>query len=104
VEIAGSWTVSVDTPNGKTESSVSFSKSGETYTGKISGGNIPQPVDLSKVELEGNTLKYSYSFMMGGSQSINVDVEATVDGDSLKGTATAGTYGSFPLEGKKDPR
>jgi hypothetical protein len=103
-EIAGSWTVSVDTPNGKTESSVSFSKSGETYTGKISGGNIPQPVDLSKVELDGNTLKYSYSFMMGGSQSINVDVQATVEGDNLKGTATAGSYGSFPLEGKKDPR
>jgi imidazolonepropionase-like amidohydrolase len=104
VEIAGNWAVSVDTPNGKTESTVSFSKSGESYTGKISGGNLPQPVDMSKVELDGNSLKYSYSFTMGGSQSINVDVDATVEGDSFKGTATAGSFGSFPVEGKKDPK
>jgi translation elongation factor P/translation initiation factor 5A len=104
VEITGNWAVSVDTPNGKTESTVTFSKSGETYTGKVSGGNMPSPVDMSKVELDGNSLKYSYSFTMGGSQSINVDVDATVEGDSFKGTATAGSFGSFPIEGKKDPK
>jgi hypothetical protein len=27
--------------------------------------------------------------------------EATVDGDNIKGTVTAGAFGSFPLEGTR---
>jgi imidazolonepropionase-like amidohydrolase len=103
VEIAGTWSVTADTPQGKSESSLNISKSGDTYSGKISGARLPQPVDLTKVELDGNSLKYSYTIAVG-SQSLTVDVDATVESDTFKGTATAGTYGSFPVEGKKDPK
>ena len=104
VEVAGNWTVTSETPEGKRESSLNISKSGDNYNGKVSGGRLPQPVDLNKVEVDGNSLKYSYTITVGGTQSLTIDVDATVEGDVFKGTATAGTFGSFPIEGKKDPK
>lgn len=103
-EIVGSWSVSVDTPQGKNASTITFTKDGNNYSGKVSGGMIQTPIDLKSVELDGTNLKYSYSFTMGGSQQINVEVDATVEGDSYNGTASVGSFGSFPLEAKKDPK
>jgi hypothetical protein len=102
-EIAGSWKVSVDTPNGMNTTTIVFTKDGNTYSGKVSGDLITTPITLKKVDLDGTTLKYSYTFTMDGGD-IDVDVDATLDGDSYKGTATAGSYGSFPLEAKKNPK
>lgn len=103
VEIAGTWSVTADTPQGKSESSLNINKSGDNYSGKISSSRLPQAIDLTKVELDGNSLKYSYTIAVNG-QSVTIDVDATVDGDTFKGTATAGSFGSFPVEGKKDPK
>lgn len=103
-EIAGAWTVSTETPQGKTETALNITKSGDSYSGRVSGGRLTQPVDLTKVELDGNALKYTYSFTVGIGQSISVEVEAIVEGDTFKGTATAGQFGSFPVEAKKDPK
>lgn len=103
-EIAGTWSVNVETPQGPNSSTVTFTKDGNSYTGKVSGGMIQTPIDIKKVELDGTSLKYSYSFTMGGSQQITVDVDATVDGETYSGTASVGSFGSFPLEAKKDPK
>lgn len=103
VEIAGTWAVTADTPQGKSESTLNISKSGSSFSGTVSSSRIPQPINLSKVELDGNSLKYSYSIVVG-SQSMTIDVDATVEGDTFSGTATAGSFGSFPIEGKKDPK
>ena len=104
VDIAGSWSVSVETPQGPNNSTVTFTKDGSGYTGKVSGGMLTSPVDIKKVELDGTSLKYSYSFTMGGSQQMTVEVDATVDAESYTGTASVGSFGSFPLEAKKDPK
>jgi imidazolonepropionase-like amidohydrolase len=103
-DISGAWTVTTQTPQGDNTSVVTFTKDGSSYTAKVSGGMIQTPIDAKKVELDGNNLKYSYSFTMGGSQQINVEVDATVDGETFAGTASVGSFGSFPLEGKKDPK
>ena len=103
VEIAGTWTVISDTPQGKSESSLNISKNGDNYGGKVTSSRIPQPIDLTKVELDGNSLKYSYAVVMG-TQSLTIEVDAIVEGDTFKGTANAGSYGTFPVEGKKDPK
>jgi hypothetical protein len=102
VDIAGTWAVTAETPQGKNESSLTIKKDGNNFSGSVSGGRLPQAVALERVELNGNELTYSYTMQMGG-QSFKVEVDATVDGTTFKGTATAGTFGSFPVEGKKDP-
>jgi imidazolonepropionase-like amidohydrolase len=103
-EIVGSWTVKVETPQGTNSSTVTFSKDGSNYAGKISGGMLPAPIEIKKVDLDGTALKYTYSFNMGGNQTVNVEVDATVDGESYSGTANVGSFGSFPVEAKKDPK
>ncbi len=102
VDIVGSWTVTTETPDSKTVQTLSVKKDGSNFSGSISGGRLPQAVNLETVQLNGNALSYSYTIQMGG-QSFKVDVDATVDGTTFKGTATAGTFGSFPVEASKDP-
>jgi imidazolonepropionase-like amidohydrolase len=104
VDVTGSWSVTADTPNGKNQSTVTFTKDGNNYSGKVSGGMMPNPVDLTSVEVDGTNLKYKYVFTMGGNQNIDVEVDVTVDGDTFKGSVSAGSFGSFPVEGKKDPK
>lgn len=101
-EITGTWSVTTETPQGKSEETVTFKKDGNNYSGSIAGGRLSQAVTLDVVELTGAALRYSYTVQLGG-QSFKVDVDATVEGNSYKGTATVGQYGSFPVEGKKDP-
>lgn len=103
-DVSGSWSVTAETPQGKNESTVTFAKDGSNYTGKVSGGRLPQPVDLTSVEVDGNNLKYTYAITMGGSGTITIEVDATIEGDTFKGSVTAGSFGSFPVEGKKDPK
>jgi imidazolonepropionase-like amidohydrolase len=100
--IAGSWTVSTEWPSGKGDETVTFKQEGSNISGSISGGSLANAIALEGVELNGNTLKYSYTVDMGG-QSYKVDVTANVEGMSFKGTVTHGTKGSYQIEGKKDP-
>jgi hypothetical protein len=103
VEIEGTWSTITQNPQGNTDGKVVFKKDGSSYTGTVSGGRLPAPVDLKDVSLEGNTLTYSYSITFGGN-AVKVEVEATVDGDSFKGNASVGQFGSFPIEGTKNPK
>lgn len=103
-EIVGTWSVTVDTPNGKNSSSVTFTKDGNNYAGKVNSPMATAPIEMKKVELDGRSLKYSYTFSMGGNQQVSVEVDATVDGETYSGTANVGSFGNFPIEAKKDPK
>jgi hypothetical protein len=102
IDISGTWTVTTETAEGKSEEKVTFKKDNNTYSGSITGGRFQRAATLDAVELNGNKLKYSYTTQAEG-QSVRVDVEATVEGETFKGSATAGRFGAFPVEGKKDP-
>ena len=103
VEIEGSWSTTTQSPQGNSEGKLTFKKDGSGYTGTISGGRRPAPVDLKDISLDGATLTFNYSLNFGANP-VKVEVELTVDGDTLKGTATVGTFGSFPMDGTKDPK
>lgn len=102
VSLEGTWTVVTQIPQGKNEEKVKFKKDSSGYTGSLSGGMVPQPIDLQSVSLDGTSLKYKYTIQVDG-RPVNVEVNATVEGDTYKGTASAGTLGSFPLEAKREP-
>lgn len=101
-DIVGTWTVTTNTPDGKTEETLTIKKEGKDFTGSVSGGKLTEAAPLDLIELNGSSLKYNYTVQMGG-QSYKVDVQATVDATSFKGTAQVGTTGSFAVEAKKEP-
>ena len=103
VEAAGEWTMTTETPQGNQEGKVSIVKDGTSLSGTISGGNFPQPVKLNDVKLDGSALTFSFSFDAGGA-NVTVEVSVTIEGDTFKGTATVADFGSFPTEGKRNPK
>jgi imidazolonepropionase-like amidohydrolase len=100
--LVGTWTVITQTNDGPVEDKVTFKRDGTVLSGSITGARFSQAVSLEGVELNGNKLKYSYTTQAEG-QSVKVDVDATIDGTAFKGSATAGRFGSFTVDGKKDP-
>lgn len=102
VALAGTWTVILENAEEQKEYSVTFEADGTSYKGSISGEELQQAVALENVTLNGNQLKYSYTVGSGG-LAYRVDVEATVGDKSWKGTAAAGTTGSYTLEARKGP-
>jgi imidazolonepropionase-like amidohydrolase len=103
VEIQGSWSTTTDSPQGKSTNKVTFKKDGTSYSGTISGGRLQNEIALKSVTLEGNALNYSYTLSFGG-RSIDVEVSATVEGDTFKGNSSVGQFGSFTIEASKDPK
>jgi hypothetical protein len=103
VDIEGTWSTVTQSPQGNTEGKATFKKDGNNYSGTVSGGRLPAPVDMKDVSLDGNKLTYSYTLNFGGN-SIKVEVDATVEGDIYKGNASVGQFGSFAIEGTKNPK
>jgi hypothetical protein len=102
INIIGTWSVTTETSDGKKEEKITFVKEGNAYSGSVSGGRFEQAVALEGIDLTGTKLKFSYTIQAEG-QSIKVDVETVIEGDSLKGTATSAKFGTSPVQGKKDP-
>ena len=103
VDLEGSWSIVTQNPQGNTDGKWTFKKDGSGYTGTVAGGRLPAPVDMKDVSLDGNALTFNYSVTFG-SNTIKVEVEVSIDADTLKGTTSVGQFGSFPVEGTKDPK
>ncbi len=103
VDVAGEWSMTTETPQGKSETTLKIKKEGNNFSAILSGGRLAQPVELEEVILDGTSLTLKYTVNYDG-QSINVTVEAVVEGETFKGTSTVEEYGSFPVEGKKNPK
>ncbi len=103
VDIGGNWSMKTETPQGDTEGKVIFKKEGGRYVGTISGGRLPGEIALDVVELEGNKLRFTYTVTFSG-QTMTVECAGTVEGGFFTGSASIGQFGSFPMEGTKDPK
>src|SRR5437870_10132673 len=82
--IAGTWKISVDTPNGTRERTLVLRQEGDRLTGTLTGP-MDQVTPLQEVSFKGKELRFSVSFDRDG-QTIKRSYVATVDGDTLKGS------------------
>lgn len=103
INLEGTWSMVTQSPQGNTDSKLTFKKDGSGYTGTVSGGRLPAPADLKDVSLDGSTLSFSYAISFG-SNSVKIEVTATIEGDTFKGTSSVGQFGTFTTEGTKDPK
>ncbi len=102
INIVGTWTVTTEGFQGKPEEKVTIQQDGNNFSGSVTGGELEQAASLESIGLNGSTLMFSYNVQDGG-QSYKVNVQATVEGDTFKGTATRGNFGNFVIEAQKDP-
>jgi hypothetical protein len=70
---------------------------GDSFSGSNSGpmGNMA----ITGGSVDGNTISWSSDITVP--MPMKLDCKATIEGDELAGTVTAGMFGSFPMTGKR---
>ncbi len=86
--VAGTWKLSVETPNGPRERTLVLKQDGEKLTGTLSGP-MDQPLPLEEVSLKGRELRFAVSVERNGA-TVKRSYVASLDGDTLKGNVEGG--------------
>ena len=95
--VDGSWDTLVKSPLGDQKATLNITSNGDTFNGTYSGAMGNAEVKDGKVNGDTLTWKLDISVPM----PMTLDAEATVDGESMTGTVTAGAFGAFPLTGTR---
>jgi hypothetical protein len=82
----GTWNASFNTQNGVIAATLKLQKSGEKITGTIASDQGESPVEA---QVKDKTLTVWFTYSANGN-AIPIEMTGTVDGDSAKGTMTAG--------------
>lgn len=102
VDMAGTWSYTVTSPQGSNGGTLTFEGEEGEYSGTIENPRMGQTVDLEDIEVDGNIVSWSYT-VEGGGRSFTIDTEVEVDGDTFEGTISLGDFGSFDIEGEREP-
>jgi len=97
MSVAGTYEVVTKTPMGEQKSTLTVNVSGDAFTGSNVGpmGSL----DITDGKVDGNTI--TWSSQITTPMPMKLDCKATIDGDAISGTVTAGMFGSFPLNGSR---
>lgn len=95
--VDGTWDTVTHSPMGDQKAMLTVTSSGDSFTGSYAGAMGTTEIHDGKVN--GDTLSWSLDITIP--MPMTLTCEATVDGDAIKGTVTAGAFGSFPMEGTR---
>jgi hypothetical protein len=84
--VAGTWSVSFETPNGTMTQTLTLSQDGSTLTGAIGGERGTADV---KGSVSGNNVNFSAT-RKGQRGTFTMNYTGTADGDTIKGTISGG--------------
>jgi len=101
IEAAGKWSYSTETPQGNGEGIITIMGAPGEYTGNITLSFNGSTNDIQDISVDGNNITFSFNTNVG--QEITVDISMTVDGDTFEGTLSVAEFGSFPMEGSREP-
>lgn len=94
--VAGTWSLSFNTPNGTRESEAVFKVDGETLTGTLTS-------DMGEMAIKGKTKGNTFSVTLDvqtQNGALSVGITGEVTGDTLKGTLDYG-QGTGEFTGKR---
>ncbi len=97
MSVAGKYECVTRSPMGDQTSILTVEVDGDSFSGSNSGpmGNMA----ITGGSVDGNTISWSSDITVP--MPMKLDCKATIDGDELSGTVTAGMFGSFPMTGKR---
>jgi hypothetical protein len=95
-DLAGTWKMTAQSPNGDLPFRLVFERQGDGYKGEARGGSNAFP--LEKITAEGNKVNFTIMHEIGP-----IPVELTLTGNQLDGAGTLpdGT-GKIPMKGSKE--
>ncbi len=93
----GSWKVTMNTPMGAQEATLTLATSGGDLTGKMSG---PQgEIELTEGTANGDEL--SWKAAIAQPMPMTLEFSAKVDGDAIAGDVKLGAFGSATFSGAR---
>lgn len=101
VDVAGAWSYSTETPQGNGEGVITIKGTPENYTGTMTLSFNNSTNDIEGIVVNGNNLSFSVKTNVG--QEITIEISMDIDGDTFEGTLSVAEFGSFPMEGSKEP-
>lgn len=97
-EAAGTWMYAIEGGQpGASGGKLTIVKDGEAYSGTIKSDRMPQEVQLSKVTVEGNKIKFAYTVNFGGNEVV-IDCTAVIIENEMTGTMNIGTFRTMPIK------
>ena len=96
--VDGTYETVVKSPMGDQKATLTVKSNGDdTWSGTQSGAQ--GTTDIANGTIHGNTIRWSINITVP--MPMTLTNEATIDGDTITGTVTAGAFGSFPLSGTR---
>lgn len=95
--VDGVYETVVKSPMGDQKGTLTVKSDGSSWTGSQVGAM--GSVDITDGTVDGNTIKWSMNITVP--MPMTLTNEATIDGDTITGSVTAGAFGSFPLNGTR---
>lgn len=97
MSVAGTYEVITKTPMGEQKSTLTVAVDGDTFSGSNVG---PMgALEIAGGKVDGQTI--SWQSKITTPMPMTLDCQATIDGDAISGTVTAGMFGSFPMNGSR---
>lgn len=95
--VDGNWNISMSTPMGERNATLSLTSSGTTLTGtQAADGNSGEIFDGT---VNGNTIAWKISIT--NPMPLTLAFTGTVDGNAMTGEMGIGPMGSFPFKGTR---
>ena len=88
-DLTGEWVLTTESQMGSQDADMSIRQNGQALTGKLS--SQLGTVDYTGT-LNGNAVAFGFSMSLGGND-LRLDYSGTVEGDTMKGTASFGGMG-----------
>jgi hypothetical protein len=95
--VDGDWHISVETPIGSRQATLSLSTAGGVLTGTQAEGGKSAEITDGKVDGD----KVSWKVAITNPLPLTLEFEGAVDGDKISGHANAGAFGALPFTGKR---
>jgi hypothetical protein len=93
-DVTGTWNFDVKAEAGSGSPTFVFKQAGEKLTGTYKGQLGEAPINGT---VRGSEIKFTFK----GMQDIEVEYSGTVEGNTMKGTVSLGSYGKGTFTGKK---
>lgn len=101
VDASGVWNYTTETPQGNGSGVITLKGTPGDYSGTITVSFNGSTNEIEDVVVDGTNVSFSFKLNMG--EEITVDISMDIEGDSFEGTLSVAAFGSFPMEGSKEP-
>ena len=95
--VDGTWNLTIKSPMGTQESTVTLTSGAGTLTGTVSGTDGSQ--DIADGEVDGN--RVSWKISIAKPMAVTLKFTGVIDGDKISGDVKAGMFPSFPFSGSR---